>query len=135
MKDAPNIRCLVRSKDVAHTPEEGVRQRLLHYFVAVLGYPSGLIAVEQKVQYNGMPKRADIIVHDRAGRPWMLVECKRPSEPLGQRTLAQMAMYDRGLQVRYLMLSNGDESHILEVDREQNTLTRLAQMPKYPILD
>ncbi len=127
-----SLRCLIRKKEVPFTPEEEVRQRLLHYMVENLAYPAGLIAVEKTVKFNSMAKRADIIVHDRRGEPWMIVECKRPTEPLNQKTIAQVAMYNHGLQVPFLMLSNGNENHILKIDREENSIIRLHSMPSYP---
>lgn len=127
-----SLRCLIRKKDVPHTPEEEVRQRLLRYMVEDMGYPAGLIAVEKSVRFNTMKKRADIIVHDREGLPWMIVECKRPSENLTKRTLAQIAMYEKELNARFLMISNGNENHILSIDREENSIQRLQSMPTYP---
>ncbi|NND95245.1 MAG: type I restriction enzyme HsdR N-terminal domain-containing protein [Flavobacteriales bacterium] len=127
-----SLRCLIRKRDVVHSPEEEVRQRILHYMVKHLGYPAGLIAVEQSVRFNTMVKRADIIVHDRSGSPWMIVECKRPSEKLDQKTFTQISMYDYGLQAPYLMISNGNENHILRIDREENSVQRLPSMPAYP---
>jgi len=127
-----SLRCLIRKKEVPFTPEEEVRQRILIYMVEVLAYPAGLIAVEKTVKFNSMAKRADIIVHDPSGEPWMIVECKRPTEPLNQKTVSQVAMYNHRLQVPFIMLSNGNENHILKIDREENSVIRLQSMPSYP---
>lgn len=124
--------CLIRKKTVPHTPEEEVRQRILSYMINGLGYPAGLIAVEQTVRFNTMNKRADIIVHDREGNPWMIVECKRNREVLDEKTILQISMYTRGLHVPYLMISNGIENHVLRINSEENSIERLESMPSYP---
>jgi type I site-specific restriction endonuclease len=126
------LRCLIRKKEVPCTPEEEVRQRILRYMIENLAYPAGLIAVEITVKFNSMDKRADIVVYDRKGEPWMIVECKRPTERLNQKTIAQVAMYNNSLQVPFLMLSNGHDNHILKIDREENSIVRLQSMPTYP---
>jgi len=128
------IRCVIRRKYVHRTPEEEVRQRVLQYMISTMSYPAGRITVEQTVKFNGMKKRADVILYDSDTKPWMVVECKRKGLPLNERTVAQIAMYNRQLEAPFLWVSNGEENHILHVDSQANSIKRLANMPTYPQL-
>lgn len=90
--------------------------------------------VEVEVPYNTMSKRADIIVRDRDGGVWLLVECKRPKIKLQQQVISQLAMYNKVLDAQYLMVSNGAENHVFHMDEKTKSLQALATMPSYPEL-
>src|SRR5690606_27113443 len=68
----------IRKKFVVLTPEEWVRQHFVHYMIGHLRYPRALINVETGLAYNQLRKRSDIVLYDRTGKPWMIVECKAP---------------------------------------------------------
>ena len=101
------IFCEWRHKWVRLTPEEWVRQQLLHRLVEQLGYPASLIAVEASITVGEVSKRCDAIVYDRQMNALMLVECKAETVPLTQKTLDQAVIYNRKLQVPYILLFNG----------------------------
>ena len=108
------IFCEWRHRWVRLTPEEWVRQQLLHRLVEQLGYPASLIAVEVAFHLpsiqggdGGRLLRADAVVYDSAMRPLVLIECKAESVPLTQKTLDQAITYNRKLNVPYLVLHNG----------------------------
>ena len=101
------IFCEWRHRWVRLTPEEWIRQQLLHRMVEQLGYPASLIAVEAAITVGEAKKRCDAIVYDHAMQPLMLIECKAETVPLTQKTLDQAITYNRKLQVPYLLLSNG----------------------------
>ena len=98
-----------RRKWVALTPEEWTRQRLLQQFIEVLHIPSGWIAVEKEIDLNGLRKRYDVLVHDDAGTPQILVECKAPDVSLDAAVMEQLLRYHIRLPVPYLILANGKE--------------------------
>ncbi len=123
--------CAVRRRKVILTPEEEVRQGLIHYLSRALGYPMGLMSVEAEVKVNGMAKRADIIIHDEKGDSLMVIECKRKGVDLDEKTVGQVAMYNHSLNAPYLMLSNGDEVHMFFIDREKKSLRALKTIPSY----
>ena len=105
------IFCEWRHRWVRLTPEEWVRQQLLHRLVEQLGYPTSLIAVEAAFQMpNGKNFRADAVVYDRQTEPLMLIECKAETVPLTQKTLDQALTYNRLLNVPYLLLNNGPQT-------------------------
>ena len=101
------IFCDWRHRWVRLTPEEWVRQQLLHRLVEQLGYPASLIAVEQAIQVGEAKKRCDAVVYDRQMTPIMVIECKAETVPLTQKTLDQAITYNRKLNVPFLMLHNG----------------------------
>lgn len=97
----------IRRQFVRLTPEEWVRQHFLQYLSRKCGYPSSLMAVEKGFAYQKMARRADIVVHDRRGLPFLLVECKAPNVSISQSTFDQVSRYNRVVQARFLMVTNG----------------------------
>lgn len=127
------ILCLIRKKYVALTPEEWVRQHVLHYLVRHRGYPASLIAVERGFEYQGMPWRADIVAHDRRGKPLLLVECKAPQIALRQEVFEQVSRYNLVVGARYAAVSNGLEHYCFMLDRETRAISFLADIPAFEI--
>ena len=101
------IFCDWRHRWVRLTPEEWIRQQLLHRLVEQLDYPASLIAVEQAINVGEAKKRCDAVVYDRQMNPLMVIECKAETVPLTQKTLDQAITYNRKLNVPFLMLHNG----------------------------
>ena len=106
-KNKEQIFCEWRHRWVRLTPEEWVRQQLLHRLVEQLDYPASLIAVEQAINVGEAKKRCDAVVYDRQMNPLMVIECKAETVPLTQKTLDQAITYNRKLNVPFLMLHNG----------------------------
>ena len=104
------IFCAWRHRWVRLTPEEWVRQQLLHRMVEQLGYPASLIAVEVAITVGEVHKRCDAVVYDRAMQPLLLIECKAETVLLTQKTLDQAITYNRKLNVPFLLLHNGPQS-------------------------
>lgn len=120
----------VRRKQVPETPEERVRQAMLNHFIEVMGVPSSLIAVEKGIRIGGSLLRPDIIVHDRSGTAWMVVECKAPEVSIDQSTLNQAANYNRVLQAPYLLVTNG-LNHLCARITETG-VTFVERLPQWP---
>ena len=120
------IFCEWRHRWVRLMPEEWVRQQLLHRLVEQLGYPASLIAVEvslEKITNDKLPitnkkLRADAVVYNRAMQPLMLIECKAETVPLTQKTLDQAVIYNRRLNVPYLLLHNGSQTIFVDLTEE-----------------
>ena len=110
------IFCDWRGKWVRLTPEEWVRQQLLHYLVDKMGYPASLIAVEAAIKVGEAQKRCDAVVYQKTMQPLMLVECKAETVPLTQKTLDQALIYNRRLHVPYLLLHNGPQTMVVKVN-------------------
>ena len=113
------IFCEWRHRWVRLTPEEWVRQQLLHRLVEQLGYPASLIAVEVPLEIvnrkslNRKFYRADAVVYDNAMRPLMVIECKAETVPLTQKTLDQAITYNRKLNVPWIVLHNGVQTILI----------------------
>ncbi len=90
------------------TPEEWVRQNILHYLVTEKKYPASLIAVEKELLLGDLKKRFDILVY-RDSKPWMIIECKEMGVPLSELVLKQVLNYNITLQTSFIIITNGKE--------------------------
>ena len=123
--------CIVRKKDLVLTPEEWVRQHIIHFLINEKQFPIGLIASEFSLNYNGISKRADIVVFNRDSKPVLIVECKAPEIVLSEATVRQIAQYNYNLGVDFLMLSNGVDHVICKIDRIQGKINYLQELPVF----
>jgi len=98
---------MIRKKYVVLTPEEWVRQHFVHYLINDLKYPRSLFRLEGALTYNSLQKRSDILIRDREGKPWMLVECKSPAIKLTQKAFNQIAVYNMTIGASFLAVTNG----------------------------
>jgi len=105
---------LIRKKYIILTPEEWVRQHFINYMVHHLNYPKSLIRIEGSLTYNRLQKRSDILLHDRSGKPWMLIECKSPAIKLTQKAFNQVAVYNMTVGAKYVAVSNGMVQYCFE---------------------
>ena len=124
----------LRQRYVRLTPEEWVRQHFVQYLIQGLGYPRALIAVEMGFTYQGMARRADVVVHDRQGHPLLMVECKAPEVEVGQATFDQVARYNMVVQANYLVVTNGLVHYCCVLDRAAHTYRFLDALPRYDAL-
>lgn len=97
----------VRKKFVVLTPEEWVRQHFIYFLIERQFYPRSLFRIEGSLNYNQLQKRSDILIYDRAGKPWMLIECKSPTIKLSQKAFNQVAIYNMTIGAKYLAVTNG----------------------------
>jgi hypothetical protein len=123
----------IRKKYMVLTPEEWVRQHLVNYFIHHLKYPRTLIQVERGLHYNQLQKRSDIIVYDRSGNPWMIVECKSPDVELNQKSILQVAVYNSDVKAKYVSISNGLKHVCYEAKPELNDVVLLKDFPEYNV--
>ncbi len=107
--------CPVRKKRLVLTPEEWVRQHIIAYFIDHIGISIGKITSEYSLIYNEMNRRADIVVMNDRTEPFIIVECKRPSIAIDQSTFLQAAEYKHILSAKYLILSNGLNHTVIDI--------------------
>lgn len=124
----------IRRRRILLTPEEYVRQQILHFLIDKRGFPAGLISVEKGLAVNGLHKRCDILVHDTSGQPAMLIECKAKSVSLNQQTFDQVARYNIALRVPWLVISNGNDTFCARVDFEKHDYAFFPDIPHYAAL-
>jgi len=120
---------IIRKKHVRLTPEEWVRQNFINYLVDFLDYPKSLIKVESGLRYNRLLKRSDILVFSRNAEPLLLIECKSPDSKISQKVVDQAAVYNRSLNARYILVTNGIRHLCWKIDDGGNQL--LEEIPRY----
>lgn len=121
----------VRKKFVSLTPEETVRQQMIHYLVVNRKVPLGLVAVEYAIRINQMQKRCDILVFSRKGYPLMIVECKARHIKLNQEAIEQAARYNLRLNVQFLTITNGLKTYCCRLFGSSEHFQLLQQIPVY----
>ncbi len=119
----------LRKRFVALTPEEWVRQHFIRFLTEAKRYPASLINVERGVKIISGTKRTDIVVHNRQGKPWMIVECKAPDMPVTEDALLQAARYNMALQATFLVLTNGMEHYCCTLQNKQ--IEFLDDLPEF----
>lgn len=102
----------LRKKHVALTPEEKVRQWCIGVLSRELGVPLHLMMSEAGFRLGDKQFRADILVYDRQARPLAVIECKRPEVELTGEVLDQAIRYNMVLNVRYMIITNGNRTYI-----------------------
>ena len=123
---------IIRKKWIVLTPEEWVRQHFIHMLIEQKKYPRSLIRVEGGLQYNELQKRSDILVFNRDGAPWMLIECKAPEIRLSEKSVFQASVYNATLRAQYVAVSNGLRHLYAEIHWEKGTTSWIEELPKYP---
>lgn len=121
----------IRRKFFVATPEEWVRQHVVHFLLRHKNYPKSLINVEKTLKLNGLAKRYDIVVFNTDGSIRILVECKAPEIAISQATFDQIARYNMALQAEYLMVTNGMNHYFCQVDFEKEQYQFLKDLPVY----
>ncbi|MCR9173552.1 MAG: type I restriction enzyme HsdR N-terminal domain-containing protein [bacterium] len=123
------VECLIRRKELILTPEEWVRQHVLHFLIEK-GVPKGLIASEVSLKYNERSKRADVVIFGRDQQPRFIVECKAKDVLLTEAVFRQIAAYNHTLQVEYLMMTNGIQHIYAHIDKVSGQLKYLQNFPE-----
>lgn len=125
----------VRKREVADTPEERVRQAVIRYLIDTVKVPPNLIGVEFSLSIlePGNLRRADVVAW-RPGEgqlaPWLLVECKEPRVRIDDEVAWQAAGYLKRISSRYVMLTNGTDTRVLERAGEGYRIA--AGLPYFP---
>jgi hypothetical protein len=122
--------CIVRKKSLVLTPEEWVRQHLIHFLIQEKQIPIGLIAAEMAIEINQLSRRCDVVVFGSDGKPRLIVECKAPEINLTEKTFNQIAQYNAALNVDLLMVTNGLQHIVCQIDRENTQLNYLEELPE-----
>lgn len=121
----------LRSKFVALTPEEWVRQHFVDYLISFKGYDPGAMANEVGLTQNGRKRRCDTAVFDRFSRPLMIVEYKAPEVRLSQAVFDQIVRYNSVLQAPYLAVSNGLTHYCCRIDHAGRSVEYLSDIPAF----
>jgi hypothetical protein len=115
----------IRKKWVVLTDEEKVRQFCLQQLVENHKFPISLIAVEKQINVNGLTKRYDIVVFNKEGNPYIVIECKAPHIPINQIVLEQAGRYNKTLQAEIVGVCNGAVNRFFKIDFETELITEI----------
>lgn len=124
-KDQTYIFDEVRKKWLLLTPEEWVRQHLIHYLILEKKYPVSLISIEKEIILNDLKKRYDIVIYNKQLMPVVVIECKAPYIELDKTVVEQALRYNLIIKAKYLMISNGVS------DVTFNSLNQAVMLPDY----
>jgi len=122
---------IIRKKNIIITPEEWVRQHLTHFLIDHLNYPKSLIRIEDGLKVNRMQKRSDIVVYQRNGSVFMLVECKSYKVKLDQKVMDQLSNYNQKYKAKYLAITNGRQVYICEMDYSKKSSQFIDEFPEF----
>lgn len=120
---------IIRKKYVVLTPEEWVRQHVVHYLIYTRSFRKSYINVEKMFKINNITKRYDVVVYNPDGSIYLLVECKKPDIKLSQTVFDQIARYNLQLNAKYLMVTNGLQHIYCRLDYENQKYNFLAEVP------
>jgi hypothetical protein len=120
---------IIRKKWLCLSPEEWVRQNMIHYLL-LKKYPVSLVAVEKEIKLGELTKRCDIVVYSREALPFMIIECKEMNIPLSEKTLEQILRYHITLPAEYLIVTNG--SYCFGFQKIENQFIETNEFPDYP---
>ncbi|MCO6460641.1 MAG: type I restriction enzyme HsdR N-terminal domain-containing protein [Saprospiraceae bacterium] len=118
-----------RKSYVKATPEEIVRQSLIKRLNQEFKIPLSRIRTEYELVVNRMTKRLDILIYDREGKPWMIIETKAPSVRLSQETIDQVVLYNNVIFAPWLMITNGSEAVIASVNFKTKKAIEVFEFP------
>lgn len=121
---------VIRKKYVTLTPEEWVRQHLIHYLVREKGYPQSLIAVEKEINLYGLKRRFDVVCYNRQSEPYLIVECKAPAIALSQQVFDQVFRYNLVMAAPYVAITNGIK-HFCGSLSADKTFSFLSDFPSF----
>ena len=121
----------IRNKYVSLTPEEWVRQNFISYLINDKSYPKGRIGNEISLLQNGIKRRADSVIYDKYGVPFMIIEYKAPEIKITQQVFEQIVRYNMVLKVKYLIVSNGINHYCCTIDYDMNKVTFIKDIPDY----
>jgi len=123
----------LRKKYLLLTPEEWVRQHIIHYLIHEKKYPKGLIKLETGLYLNTLQKRADVLISNSEGLPFMVVECKAPEIKINQKVFDQIARYNYIYKAKYLFVTNGINHFCAEIDHSNHSFQFINEIPNYKL--
>ena len=128
VSDKYQIFDIIRKKWIILTPEEWVRQHIVHFLLSQ-NYSKNLMQVESEHCYQERKKRTDILVFDRNGKPFLVVECKAAHIPLSSDVFSQVAVYNYCIDAPFVMMTNGMQLGIFE--KKGNSYQMRQDLPRF----
>ena len=130
-QEKPKVFDILRSKYVALTPEEWVRQHFVNYLIQHKQYPAAYLANEVNLKIGGKVLRADTVLYDQQLRPLMIIEYKAPHIAISQKIFNQLFAYNLQLHATYLVVSNGLQHYCCMLTHDHEKYVFLDDIPEY----
>ena len=130
-QEKPKVFDILRSKYVALTPEEWVRQHFVNYLIQHKQYPAAYLANEVNLKIGGKVLRADTVLYDQQLRPLMIIEYKAPHIAISQKIFNQLFAYNFQLHATYLVVSNGLQHYCCMLTHDHEKYVFLDDIPEY----
>jgi type I site-specific restriction endonuclease len=119
----------IRKKFVDATPEEWVRQHIVHYLMVHKQVPASMISIEKQLILNNTKRRTDVVVYNNELKPMLIIECKAPQVNIDQLTINQALRYNMELKVPAVFLSNGQKHVFLKLEAGEAKVVK--EVPSY----
>lgn len=141
------IPCLIRKELVVASPEERVRQQLLHQMIHHLGFPFAYLSIEKalcQIPHLALKdctipnRRMDLVcfckgIHPKQELyPLLVVECK--AIKLTKDSISQVIGYNHFIQAYFIALANGKEIKTGWYDPIKKGYTFIDFLPSYSSL-
>jgi len=123
---------IIRKKFIDITPEEWVRQHIVHFLIQHKQVPTSMISIEKQLILNNTKRRTDIVIFNSLLKPLLIIECKAPQIEINQLTINQALRYNIELKVPAIFLSNGLQHVFLKLENEGPKV--LKEIPDYQSL-
>ena len=119
---------VIRKKFIVLNPEEWVRQNVIKNLIEK-DVSLNHIAVEKKFIVNNLQKRFDIVVFDRNSNVLLLVECKSNDIKIDQKVFDQIAIYNKTINSKFMMVTNGLDHYYFKIDQSKKKYKFLNKFP------
>jgi hypothetical protein len=93
------------------------------------------MGVEVMFRLNKLKRRIDILVHDRKGKPVMIIECKEPDVKIDEKVFEQVITYNRDLKVPYIIATNGIVNYACKLREDYSGYDYLNVIPLFDELN
>ncbi len=123
----------IRKKWLKLVPEEWVRLNCIEFLINEKKISRSLISVEKEFKLNNLKKRFDIVVFNKKGEIYLLVECKAPNVKISQSVFNQITEYNLVLKSKFLMISNGINHYFFTMNFESQKIEFLKELPSYDL--
>jgi len=123
----------IRKKWLKLVPEEWVRLNCIEFLINEKKISRSLISVEKEFKLNNLKKRFDIVVFNKKGEIYLLVECKAPNVKISQSVFNQITKYNLVLKSKFLMISNGINHYFFVMNFKSQKIEFLKELPCYDL--
>lgn len=132
VKNTENRRLIwdvIRKKYLPLTPEEWVRQHVVHFLMHHKNVPTSRILLERAVRTAQKRSRFDIALTSSDGRFSALIECKASTVKLDEAAVYQMQRYAYELRPELLVLTNGLQHLIFQWNDSGQSYYQIENLP------